>query len=161
MTKREFAQLVASINWTDHQADSPHAAYKIEFIKETLMKMKKERVIDLLFNVWEAVTLSTQYPDKNSPFKAMKEFKSGEFDNLLTEDFELFDNLEQKYASQSLECDKLLHDNYELKTQNVDYSNRIIELQIKLDQLKQKLSAHVPGSYQTDQMPPRLEERSG
>jgi hypothetical protein len=159
MTKREFAKIIASLNWSSVQSDSPDAGAHLEFIKDYLLKMKKGQAIDLMLAVWEARTLTAQYPDKNSPFKDMLEFPSVEYDKPIADDFQ--SNLPVNDRIEIL-TDAL--QDIDLESDFVDPPStvkRCGEIARKALSEFNISSVHIPGSVQTDELPPRLEQRSG
>lgn len=75
--KRNIALDVCKLNWEYIQVSRDGSTYKssLDKVVEELMELPQKDAIKLLLQVIEAQQLTTKYPEPESPFKDMLEFK--------------------------------------------------------------------------------------
>lgn len=73
--KQKLAIQICSLKWADIQTGSEMEGSFMEHLFDKLMAMEKEDAIRLLMEVIEAQNLQRDYPESDSPFRDMCDFK--------------------------------------------------------------------------------------
>lgn len=72
MTKQDIAKRIDKLNWSNIQCDYPADGTYYEILREELMKLEKEEIMNVLFAVIEAQNLPDDFMGEN---RTMHEFK--------------------------------------------------------------------------------------